>query len=746
MMLISKLLFAAILLGLSFSSAKTNDFSRVKFSGFLSTFNVEQKYSISKMYFSPKEPKQGEAVRVFVELSSEFDGHSDVKSIVSLSYEGSSIKMQNKSGSLWVSESVILHESGVKTFEASLFLENSDLSEKARATLLIIKKDIEILNGKISRETDPYKKLELETERNNKLWQKGELEAQLEALKRVVASQTASLNVIKNPGSTIYPDIFSAEPSYGNISGGTMVVLSGANLSSTSRLRIGGVELEAQDLTITATSVSFTTPALAKGMYDIEIENSISGKTIKTSLINAFYAIDGYSEGPSDSYPVAFAGFPVQTKSETSVALNGSQSYSPSNETLSYHWTVVSRPEGALTTDGTFDDPALASPNFIASAAGNYVVSLVVSTSTKSSVPSLNVITVGPKDPITLTPSNIYGMVQRDGVFIGSFKACNNLGNDLSYQIYNTTQIAFISGFKRGVISRNSCSYFQFSTTLYGSTALNISLPFTVDTYPTFTKIIEVQVVPRTTPNVSLLAGFPQAQWSGERDLEVLSTNAYVPLYGTYDEASLTPVVVKNLGNSPIHILNPPTIVHLSGSSNVFSTDFPGTEGLLIDSHDSVVLNIISGPGTFGEGDVAKALLQWDLGNGDSRTLSLQTWKLPPPSVTSRTTSLGVGNVGGIVDGMLLAPTDFFGAGVEFQFGEISSVTITDNANGTLSLLGATVPFLIGSNDFVKIDGLELLPSFTSNVAGTFEGKISVKVKGYLAPFEYVLQASFDEP
>ena len=88
--------------------------------------------------------------------------------------------------------------------------------------------------------------------------------------------------------------------------------------------------------------------------------------------------------------PVANAG-PAQTVvSPVLVTLTGAGSYDPNGDTLTYAWTLTSKPESstAALTGGT-----TVSPTFTADLAGTYVASLVVSDATLSSAPSTVTIT-----------------------------------------------------------------------------------------------------------------------------------------------------------------------------------------------------------------------------------------------------------------------------------------------------------------------------------------------------------------
>ena len=714
----------------------------LNFTRLVKSIHQQPEYSIAKVHFSPSEPKQGDKVTAFIELATNIENQKEIRSIVTMKINGQSVRTSFRNGTLWTSESIVLPSQGMQNFEVSLYIEDIEASEQARSSLAEVRKDIQKLNIQIAHESDPIKKAQLELLRDQKLTQKTDLEGLLESMKRVVAVKTVDLSV--NPGTPVsnLPQINEVEPAIGTLSGGELLNVSGVNLSTVNKVWIGGVEIPSNSFTVTGTTIEFTAPVLPSGMHEILVEGTVDSQIVTSRIKNAFYVMT--PSGPV--YPVAFAGVPQTTPSEVAVTLDGSQSYSGNSDPLTYQWAVVSKPEGAGSLDGVINLPTTVSPQFTATTPGNYVVSLVVSNSTKSSVPSLTVVTVGAKDPFSITPSQIFGIAQKDGVYIGVFKACNNLRTDMDYQIFNTSKVVLISGGRRGVLVRGQCSNFQFSVTLQGNETVIQDIPFVAKG---LSKLIHLEVAPVAAGEISLHTAFPAGQWDGETDLEMLSLNAYVPLYGTYDEASTTEIRIKNSGTQDIEILDPPVITHLHASTGIFSTDFP-TGGLIVPANGEVALNLISSPGTFGTQTTAMALFEWDISPLEpAKVVMLNTYKLTAPASQSVTVEMGSVDLGTSLDPKTLRiPQDFFTGGRFAGFGEISSVTVSNDAGGEFTLDAAefTGPTLIGSIDFVKSSGVDVYPNFLGTTAGTYQGKVAVKIKGYLTPFEFVVNSTFTTP
>jgi len=106
--------------------------------------------------------------------------------------------------------------------------------------------------------------------------------------------------------------------------------------------------------------------------------------------------------------PIANAG-PDQTASRnTWVTLDGTGSYDPDDDSLTYQWTLVSRPEGSTSE---LDDPTSATPQIFADQEGDYVFSLVVSDAWYLSDPVQVVVTVVNDPPVAYAGPDADGVV-----------------------------------------------------------------------------------------------------------------------------------------------------------------------------------------------------------------------------------------------------------------------------------------------------------------------------------------------
>ena len=95
--------------------------------------------------------------------------------------------------------------------------------------------------------------------------------------------------------------------------------------------------------------------------------------------------------GAESDKPTAVIGVTLSPKLGQTVHLDGTASSSPTRETLTYEWTLVSAPEGSTTV---LIDSSSSQTSFIPDAVGTYKISLVVSDGSASSEPAYEIITI----------------------------------------------------------------------------------------------------------------------------------------------------------------------------------------------------------------------------------------------------------------------------------------------------------------------------------------------------------------
>ena len=113
----------------------------------------------------------------------------------------------------------------------------------------------------------------------------------------------------------------------------------------------------------------------------------------------------GGGGGSAEGVPVADAGQDQTLAFAGAVVLDGSGSYDPEGDDLTYTWTFDHAPEGSLMMEedagvSPNSSDAAVAPTFVPDSVGTYVVQLIVSDGENSSAPDFVVITV--EDPSTL--------------------------------------------------------------------------------------------------------------------------------------------------------------------------------------------------------------------------------------------------------------------------------------------------------------------------------------------------------
>ena len=120
---------------------------------------------------------------------------------------------------------------------------------------------------------------------------------------------------------------------------------------------------------------AFFTPDVA-GSYSIQV--TVNDGISTASQATTFMAELGNVTPIAIISPNAIAGL------NSSVQVNGTESYDANNDSLSYQWSFLSRPAGSQTS---FNNPYASQPTFTVDAGGEYIIQLVVNDGEFDSVP-----------------------------------------------------------------------------------------------------------------------------------------------------------------------------------------------------------------------------------------------------------------------------------------------------------------------------------------------------------------------
>jgi hypothetical protein len=133
-----------------------------------------------------------------------------------------------------------------------------------------------------------------------------------------------------------------------------------------------------------STAVNPTFKADLAGTYTISL--IVNDGTLSSSPSTVTVTANPAAVAP----PVANAGTNQTVKQGATVQLNGSASSDPNGLTLTYSWTLTTKPSGSA---AALSNPTTAKPTFTADVAGSFVASLTVSNGSSSSSPSTVTVT-----------------------------------------------------------------------------------------------------------------------------------------------------------------------------------------------------------------------------------------------------------------------------------------------------------------------------------------------------------------
>ena len=145
--------------------------------------------------------------------------------------------------------------------------------------------------------------------------------------------------------------------------------------------------------------------------------------------------VSSVSAPPNDA-PIANAGPDLGSVSfGTSITLNGSASFDPNGNPLTYSWTLLTKPAGS---PAVLANPTSVSPTFTVDRAGDYVVQLIVNDGTVSSAPDSVIISTSNVAPVANAGPNQANILGSLIILDGSASSDAN-GDPLTYSWSLTT-------------------------------------------------------------------------------------------------------------------------------------------------------------------------------------------------------------------------------------------------------------------------------------------------------------------
>ncbi|MEW6683478.1 MAG: PKD domain-containing protein [Nitrospirota bacterium] len=181
----------------------------------------------------------------------------------------------------------------------------------------------------------------------------------------------------------------------------------------------------------TGSTAVLSKPTAVNPSFTADVPGGYTLDLIVADSLGLQSAPDTVSISTSNTKPVADAGPDLAViVLDSTVQLNGSQSYDDDGDPLTYAWTVVQRPEGS---SAVLSDSIAASPTFVVDTQGDYVIELVVSDPWSASDPDAITVSFTNVKPVANAGGNQAVLVGDTVVLYGGDSADAN-GDPLTYQ------------------------------------------------------------------------------------------------------------------------------------------------------------------------------------------------------------------------------------------------------------------------------------------------------------------------
>lgn len=327
-----------------------------------------------RFYVSPENPVQGENVSVVVEAKLTFSGRTVT---LDAELDGNPVAMRQPSTALWTLPLGAVTEAKTHQLIVKEYIESTQDNLDLRDAIRLLDSNITTLTNQINAEREAGKRKILQAQRSEKIALKNELVDQLRKLRNLVGEQTYSFKVGPVQGDPTFPTILSITPSVGTLSGGGTIVVSGQNFTPNFSGSFSGVPAPGVEY-VNPQTVELVVPTFATtGAKDLELSFQTTEGRKNTTLLGGFFVTSNAI--PSNPLkPVAVAAASQWINLGQGLTLDGSQSYDPNNDPITFEWKVITSPAGSGFSPGQILPSSVSAVSFTPDKAGTYVVQLIV--------------------------------------------------------------------------------------------------------------------------------------------------------------------------------------------------------------------------------------------------------------------------------------------------------------------------------------------------------------------------------
>lgn len=340
----------------------------------------------------------GIPITLFVQLETSIQFQEPVMKAF-LNGNSNPIEIQPSTESLWNIRFSPFTEVRPHLVTVKLYFRNRSQAEKLKVSIDQTKQNIQQIENALAGETDPNKIAELQAELSKVQSYALRLEQELEDLNVLFSSQDFSFQVIGDPNNNQFPNLTSIQPKVVFRAGGMPITLSGTNFPLNPSVKIGGKP--ATVLSNNSTSITVICPNFGVnqvGVKSVEVNFPDASSPKNAILENEFTVSDRFLLRNQRPYAVTSGYTRIVSYGNVTAQLNGSASNDLNSEdTLSYTWTLRSKPTGSALSSSI---PSTPQPSVTLDLPGVYVFQLRVAETNTSdlfvSTPTLEVIEVKP--------------------------------------------------------------------------------------------------------------------------------------------------------------------------------------------------------------------------------------------------------------------------------------------------------------------------------------------------------------